>query len=91
MARKKSATRRNKNFKSVDPFAKGKSTKGLGQDVGFGYGGRPEIGSEKKMLQRMKGSKVTKPKQKEAPKKKTAVHKLLSEGMCILPVGEAVS
>ena len=35
MARKKSATRRNKQFKSVDPFRKGKSTKGLGQDIGF--------------------------------------------------------
>merc|ERR1712113_176833 len=39
MARKKSATRRNKQFKSVDPFRKGKSTKGLGQDIGFNYGG----------------------------------------------------
>ena len=35
MARKKSATRRNKQFKSVDPFRKGKSTKGLGQDIGL--------------------------------------------------------
>ena len=35
MARKKSATRRNKQFKSVDPFRKGKSTKGLGQDIGI--------------------------------------------------------
>lgn len=30
MAKKKSAQRRNKQFKSVDPFRRGKSTQGLG-------------------------------------------------------------
>merc|ERR1712012_1365059 len=39
MAKKKSAQRRNKQFKSVDPFRRGKSTQGLGTDIGFNYGG----------------------------------------------------
>ena len=34
MAKKKSAQRRNKQFKAVDPFRRGKSTKGLGTGQG---------------------------------------------------------
>lgn len=84
MAKRKSATRRNKSFKAVDPFAKGKSTKGLGTDQGFDYGGRAEIGNMK-MLKKMKGQKMNpeKKKKKEKPvhTKTTAVHKLMMEGL----------
>ena len=83
MAKRKSATRRNKSFKAVDPFAKGKSTKGLGTDQGFDYGGRAEIGNMK-MLKKMKGQKMNqekKKKEKPIHTKTTAVHKLMMEGL----------
>ena len=80
MARRKSATRRNKSFKSVDPFAKGKSTKGLGTDQGFDYGGRAEIKNPGKMLKKMKGQKMVKKEKPPPPKRTTQVHKLLIEG-----------
>merc|ERR1711892_85875 len=57
MVKRKSATRRNKSFKAVDPFAKGKSSKGLGTDQGFDYGGRAEIGSTKMLKKSLKGQK----------------------------------
>ena len=81
MARRKSATRRNKSFKSVDPFAKGKSTKGLGTDQGFDYGGRAEIKNPGKMLKKMKGQKIAKKEKPPPPKRTTQVHKLLIEGI----------
>lgn len=47
MAKKKSAQRRNKQFKSVDPFRRGKSTQGLG------------TGSDDFYLSLLKGSFLT--------------------------------
>ena len=60
MAKRKSATRRNKSFKAVDPFAKGKSTKGLGTDQGFDYGGRAEIGNMKMLKKKQLKKKEVK-------------------------------
>ena len=84
MVKRKSATRRNKSFKAVDPFAKGKSSKGLGTDQGFDYGGRAEIGSTKMLKKSLKGQKMNpatkKKKEKPVHTKTTAVHKLMMEG-----------
>merc|ERR1711970_98359 len=83
MAKRKSATRRNKSFKNVDPYRKGKSTKGLGTDIGFDYGeGGPQIPGNVKNLEKKKRKKIT-DKEKEMidkKKKKSEVHKLMMEG-----------
>jgi hypothetical protein len=84
---RKSAQRRNKKVKSVDPFAKGRSTKNLGTDFGFGYNekkvepGSDMPGNLKRMLK--SDSKKPKPERKtisEKQKNKSAIRKLLVEG-----------